>query len=236
MSVRNKQILIIDDDPEARMLMRKILQNIGLTVAEAESVQKGFEFVAQQTPHLTLVDLEMPGLTGFDFLEIRRQTDNLQQAPVIVVSARQDKESIYRAISLGASDYLIKPYTASILVQKVRKHLKDYQFQSIAFPSTALPRVSFSVSASISKIAESTFVLALPIKLGGDQPVRLDVPGLPDDSPFEKCVFKTLSQAGSLMPTGLYLSRLNAIGMTEPLNRILARAKPAPSPEVKKPE
>ena len=201
--------------------MRKILVNIGLTVAEAESVKKGLEFVAQQTPHLTFLDLEMPELSGFDFLEIRRQSDGLKKAPVIVASARQDKASIHRALSLGASDYLLKPFTAHILVQKVRKHLKDHQLRSISFRPGSFPRVAFSVSASLSQIAESSLLLGCPIKLGAEQTIRIDIPGIPSQSPLKLCMFKTLSQAGSLTPSGMYISRLNAIGMNEPLNRLL---------------
>jgi len=153
MALKGKEVLIIDDQSDIRMLIRKILENQGLLVSEAESVDEALSWVVNKTPHLIIVDLHMPKKNGFDFLEQRLQTAILKPIPVIVASGLRDQKSIYRAIQLGASDYILKPFSAAILVQKTRKSLRDQDFVGYTIPKGSPTYLTVSVNADISKIS-----------------------------------------------------------------------------------
>lgn len=112
-SLKGKDILIIDDAPEARLLARKILEVDGAQVSEAGGVDTGIELARKNVPHLIIVDLEMPVRSGFEFLTLRAADPLFQAIPTLVLSGKKDRASIQRAIAFGANDYILKPFRAT---------------------------------------------------------------------------------------------------------------------------
>jgi len=106
---RANQVLVIDDDEAAREILVELLGRVGYHAFAAADGRVGLEWLAGAAvpPQAVLLDLRMPGIDGFEVLRRYRTQGGL--APVIALSAMDDKESVVKAMRLGASDYLVKP-------------------------------------------------------------------------------------------------------------------------------
>jgi CheY-like chemotaxis protein len=117
-----KSILIIDDSNSALLLMDWILQNEGYTTFAVPGVKEGLEVLKDQSPDLIVLDLQMPVISGYDFLKMK-STLAIEKVPVIIVSAVDSKESVELTKSLGASEFLAKPLKPKLLIELVKKYL-----------------------------------------------------------------------------------------------------------------
>src|SRR3954454_3161888 len=109
MSQRPNQVLVIDDDEGARETLVELLGRIGYHAFATADGRAGLEWLAGAAapPQAGLLDLRMPGLDGFEVLARYRSEGGT--APVIALSAMDEKEAVVKAMRLGASDYLVKP-------------------------------------------------------------------------------------------------------------------------------
>lgn len=163
MSLKDKKVLLVDDDPDFRMIARHILEGAGLSVDEAESVDEGLEKIQSSPPHVLLTDLHMPEKTGFDLIEELRERDYLKSLPVIVLSSLSDVPSVRKAIALGVTDYVVKPIKAPILLRKLRKIFLSSEFIKIDLP---LPlSAEIIIESQISMIGEAGFQVLAPVKI-----------------------------------------------------------------------
>jgi PleD family two-component response regulator len=117
------RILVADDDPQMRRLIKSVLQREGLEVVEAVDGLDALEAVERSRVDLVILDLEMPHLDGLGVLEELRAQIRTASLPVIVPTA-QHGESEEKALDLGAQDYLTKPVQTRSLVARVRAVLK----------------------------------------------------------------------------------------------------------------
>ncbi|MFP4621274.1 MAG: two-component system response regulator [Bacteroidales bacterium] len=122
MSEKTK-ILIIDDMPTHLLLLRTILEEEGFDVIVSDGGRNALEALKEdKAVKLILLDIMMPEFDGFDFLEKLNESD-IEEIPVIVVSAKSDNKSIQKAIDKGAYDYLTKPFNIQDIRNKVRTAL-----------------------------------------------------------------------------------------------------------------
>jgi two-component system chemotaxis sensor kinase CheA len=114
-------ILVIDDSLTTRMLEQSILETAGYAVELAASAEEGLELARQRRYGLFLVDVEMPGMNGFAFIEKYRQEPALSQIPAILVSSRSSDEDRSRGRDAGAKDYIVKgEFDQRYLLKRVR--------------------------------------------------------------------------------------------------------------------
>lgn len=102
-------VLVVEDEPETRKLLRKYLEKLGLDVLETASGKAALAVLETQLPALVCLDLMLPEISGYDVCERIRATPRLQGMPVLVVSARSQPPDRALAEELGATAYLIKP-------------------------------------------------------------------------------------------------------------------------------
>lgn len=121
---RNHSVLVVDDEPTARTMLRLILVRAGFEVLEAQDGTEALEEVRRQMPDLMILDIMMPGIDGFEVCEILRSQDDTAELPIIMLSARADAESVNRGLMLGATKYLTKPVMPNELTHHVREVLK----------------------------------------------------------------------------------------------------------------
>lgn len=114
------RILIIEDDPSIAGLMRDYLEVAGFSADLCLSGNKGLEAIRTTAYDLILLDLMLPGLDGYDIL---RQTRDQTAAPILIVSARQEDIDKIKGLSLGADDYITKPFSPGELTARVKAHL-----------------------------------------------------------------------------------------------------------------
>ena len=124
------RILVVDDTEANRDLLIRRLQRLGHQTATAEDGRVALEMLAQNSFDLMLLDIMMPGTNGFEVLERVKADDTLKHLPVILISALDDSENMAKGISMGADDYLPKPFNPHILKARVgaslaKKRLHD---------------------------------------------------------------------------------------------------------------
>jgi signal transduction histidine kinase len=127
MNERRSTILIIDDDPIARLLAREALEQSGWVVEEAENGRLGLEAFARLHPDLVLLDVVMPEMGGFAVCtELRRLPEGLH-VPVLIMTGLEDYQSITQAYDVGATDFIVKPINGLLLGHRVRYMLRASQ-------------------------------------------------------------------------------------------------------------
>lgn len=119
---KKKSILIIDDSSTALILLEWSLRQEGYDTFIAASVAEAQRIILRNKPDLILLDLFMPEISGYDFLKMKPEL-NLQDVPVIVVSAYDNKESVKLTLDLGAAEFLSKPFTVAKVAAMVKKYL-----------------------------------------------------------------------------------------------------------------
>jgi two-component system KDP operon response regulator KdpE len=121
---RPSKILIIEDDPHIRRLVRSALQRAGHEAIEAATAREGLSLVDIEKPDAVLLDLGLPDRDGIELIQpIRART----QAGIIVISARDDTAEKVAALDLGADDYLTKPFDTEELLARIRTALRHRQ-------------------------------------------------------------------------------------------------------------
>ena len=224
MSLKNKDILIIDDDLSIRTFISKILENVGCNVSSASSVAEAMSFLTEKIPNLIILDLMMPGENGFTLLEKRLSDKKLQTIPVLVFSAVSDKNKIHRALSYPNTDYLLKPINTAMLLQKIRKNISEITLPPFVFREDKRPKVSVKISGNITKINEVSCVLNAPVKFNQQEvTINLDS-NLFNEMDFEHVQLKS-KKTSVFMGTGLYDSVLMFIGVTEQLAKKIRTLK-----------
>jgi two-component system cell cycle response regulator len=113
------RVLVIDDDLIVRAVVRETLRIHGSVVEEAPDGRVGLERFGQVSPDVVLLDVELPGLSGFEVLERLRERPGGDEVPVIFLTGRVDSEVAARAVAAGAHDYLKKPFEPSELLARV---------------------------------------------------------------------------------------------------------------------
>lgn len=117
------KILIIEDVPEMANLIAMYLQKAGMEATTAASAEEGLSLLRLALPDLIILDLNLPGMSGFDFLKRLRQ-DFSQPVPVIIVSARDADEDIIHGLGIGADGFVTKPFSPRVLVARVAANLR----------------------------------------------------------------------------------------------------------------
>lgn len=119
---RTQRILAVDDDPAILRLVKDRLEYAGYEVVAATSGQSALEIIAQRgLPHLAIVDINMPGMSGFEFCKAVQQFTDF---PVILLTAVDEEETIIRGIQYFAEDYVTKPFSPRELVARVERVLR----------------------------------------------------------------------------------------------------------------
>jgi len=130
---KNIKILIVDDMPNMRKINRIMLDKLGFkNVKEAGDGKKAIEMLQEVYDddltvgeyELIFLDLNMPDISGLDVLIEIKSDSRLKHIPVIVISAENEKETVLKAVQIGANDYIVKPFNTGTLQEKLEKLFK----------------------------------------------------------------------------------------------------------------
>lgn len=150
-------VLVVDDDPSIRELLRFVLRKDGYVVLEAENGQAASQLLENEQVHLAVVDIMMPGKDGFELCqEIRLHYD----IPVIMLTARAEMEDKEKGFDAGTDDYIVKPFEPKELLFRMKALLRRYRLVSsevIQLGSVVIDRRGYEI-----KIGEA--VLTLPLR------------------------------------------------------------------------
>lgn len=122
-------LLIVDDIPENISILYKLFLNMGFKVLVAQDGEEAIQRVEYTQPDLILLDVMMPGLSGFDVCQILKQKPEIQNIPIIFMTALTDTTDKIKGFSLGAVDYITKPFQHEEVLSRVTTHLRLRKLQ-----------------------------------------------------------------------------------------------------------
>lgn len=114
------RILVVDDEPNIVLSLEFLMQRAGFEVATAVDGERALDCVAAQPPDLVLLDISLPGISGFDVLERLRGDPAHARLPIIMLTAHGREVEREKGLALGADDYVTKPFSTQALVEKVK--------------------------------------------------------------------------------------------------------------------
>lgn len=120
----NINILIVDDTPEHIHIASSILRELGYSIRVANNGNTALKLIEKQIPTLLLLDVKMPGLNGFEICKLLKDNTIYEDMAIIFMTAAEDAYSISKGFSLGAQDYVVKPYNSYELIARVNTHIK----------------------------------------------------------------------------------------------------------------
>jgi len=122
--IKNYTVLAVDDAQDSLLLIEFDLADAGYTVLTANSGHEALTILKEQSVHLILLDMHMPGISGLTTLQEIKAQINLAHIPIIMLSASDDGELIVSALEHGADDYVTKPYISKVLLARMRTSLR----------------------------------------------------------------------------------------------------------------
>ena len=115
-------VLIVDDFATMRRILRNILKQIGFTnIIEADDGTTALEVLEKQKIDLIISDWNMPKMTGLDLLKEVRANSEFKSLPFLMVTAEAQKKNVIDAVQAGVSNYIVKPFTADQILEKLEK-------------------------------------------------------------------------------------------------------------------
>lgn len=126
------RILVVDDEPDITGLVAYHLARAGYRVSTAASGAEAIRSAMEERPDVVILDLMLPGVSGYDVLADLRQRPETKDVGVILLTARREEEDRIRGLSLGADDYLTKPFSPQELTLRVAAVLRRLQAPSVA--------------------------------------------------------------------------------------------------------
>jgi two-component system, OmpR family, KDP operon response regulator KdpE len=128
--MNNATILVVDDEPQIRRVLRSTLSSQGYVITEAKTGEEAVESVRKNKPDLVLLDVNMPGMGGVEACrEIRRSSE----APIIMLTVHNAERDKVSALDAGADDYVVKPFGIEELLARIRAALRRFA------PGDAMP-------------------------------------------------------------------------------------------------
>ncbi|MBW2644096.1 MAG: response regulator [Deltaproteobacteria bacterium] len=118
----NMKVLIVDDFATMRRILRNILKQIGFkNMIEADNGKNALKELKKEKVDLIMCDWNMPEMPGIDLLKNMKADDELKDIPFVMVTAEAQKDNIVEAVKAGVSNYVVKPFTAETINEKLKK-------------------------------------------------------------------------------------------------------------------
>ena len=125
------KILFVDDEPQIRRVMRMALSKTGYEVIDARSGEEALSNLRSELPHLVLLDLNLPDLSGFETCRMMRANSDV---PIIILSVRNSEKDKIQALDAGADDYVTKPFSIDELLARIRAAMRRMPISPDAGP------------------------------------------------------------------------------------------------------
>jgi DNA-binding response OmpR family regulator len=134
-----KKILIVDDEPDVRDVIRIILESENYETQEASNGAEGLEKISKRPPDLIILDFMMPKMNGPDVCQALKKDLLLRHIPIIMLTGRGELADKVKGINAGADDYILKPFEPTELLARVKMSLRRAEIDLDANPLTRLP-------------------------------------------------------------------------------------------------
>lgn len=119
------KVLVVDDEPNIVLSLEFLMQQAGFEVTTAGDGETALELVTQTLPDLILLDISLPGISGFEVLAELRSQEAYKRLPIVMLTAHGREVEKEKGLALGADDYITKPFSTRLLVEKVQALLNE---------------------------------------------------------------------------------------------------------------
>jgi two-component system, OmpR family, KDP operon response regulator KdpE len=143
--MNNATILVVDDEPQIRRVLRATLSGNGYDVVEAKDGQEAIDMVIRERPDLILLDVNMPDMSG---LEVCSKIRLSYEGPIIMVTVRNSEQDKIVALDAGADDYVVKPFAMGELLARIRAALRRFSSEE-PLPKIETPELSIDLERRI---------------------------------------------------------------------------------------
>lgn len=145
-------ILVVDDEPDIREVIRFALENADFRVIEAAHADDARKLLGSENPDLILLDWMLPGRSGLELAQQLKQSPRTRSVPIIMVSARGEEEDRVRGLDTGADDYIAKPFSPREMVARIKAVLRrarpEDEVDDIEIGGLRIDNISHRVSAN----------------------------------------------------------------------------------------
>lgn len=119
------KVLVVDDEPNIVLSLEFLMQQAGFEVSTALDGESALAWVSENSPDLVLLDISLPGISGFEVLEQLRSQAAFKRLPIVMLTAHGREVEREKGLALGADDYITKPFSTRQLVEKVQALLNE---------------------------------------------------------------------------------------------------------------
>lgn len=222
--IKKNHILIIDDDPTFRILVRRMLESSGLQATEAQDLHTAFKQIEKAIPDLILLDLNLSNETGNDFLQLRLKNPRIGKIPVIICSAENRNNMIKKNIGLKVDDYILKPIQRNALIKKVKIALENKAFLEYQFtPEEASIELNVHLWSEVISIGEAYCKIRAPFAIAKNGIFQLDLKGLKEFLP--KPQICRANEESKYVNSGIYDTFCTLVGVSEADSFVIRKLK-----------
>ncbi len=164
------EVLIIDDDPISRKLIRRSLSESEFVCHEEENIGGVIDFLIENSPHIIFLDLNLPDINGFDFIKESRDLIP-RDCKLIIVSGYGKSKLIQKAFSLGVKDYIVKPISPNQVKKLTRDFIRDHINLEKTFDDYEIDVV---VKGTLTGLGENNLIAHLPVSLEFNKKVEIE--------------------------------------------------------------
>lgn len=167
------QLLVVDDDASVGKLLQLVLQQAGFQVTVARSGEEGLKAAAAHTPDLAILDVMLPGMSGYDVCRQLRELQATKLLPILMLTAQSETRDKLAGFNAGADDYVTKPFEPQELVFRVKALLARSQMPSITVgknPSRGQVVALFGAKGGVGK---TTFAVNIAVALASKKGTRV---------------------------------------------------------------
>lgn len=154
----SERILVVDDEPRFVRLTEANLQTEGYQVVKAKNGKQAVEMTVNEKPDLVLLDVMMPEMDGFQACERIREFSNV---PIIMLTAKGEEDQRVKGLNLGADDYIVKPFSASEMLARVRAVLRRAKRSASEMSESVFNRGTLQIDFARAEVRESNEPVSL---------------------------------------------------------------------------
>lgn len=120
------KIVVAEDDPQIARLITFKLEREGFITSWVDDGGKAYDTIVSLLPDLVILDIMMPVMSGFEVLEMVKKNEQTCHIPIIILTSKSQEQDVLKGFSLGITDYIIKPFSPSELMARIKRAL-NYQ-------------------------------------------------------------------------------------------------------------
>lgn len=120
------KILVVDDAPFILNIIKYNLEKEGFEIVTAENGKDGLKKALEELPDIVLTDIMMPVMSGYEMIQVLRKSPKTKDLPIAILTAHKSRSDLKKALNFGISDYITKPFSPKVLVERVHKILDKH--------------------------------------------------------------------------------------------------------------